>query len=83
MIDCYVGPRAPDGGTPPVETIELRVTEHADLANLKEAVERLVLRFGTVECGIAGFDVFIRTEREARQAGEEIAPGVKAVTHTR
>lgn len=77
MAGCYEPPRVGSPGT-----IEIQVGERANLETLKSAVESLVLRYGTIECGIGGFDVRITTEREARKPTEEIAPGIKAVTLT-
>jgi hypothetical protein len=76
MAGCYVPKSGGRGGT-----ISVLVSEHATLDNVKAAVEKIVLRYGTIECGIGGFDLSIRTDREAgypRQT-EEIAPGVGAV----
>ncbi len=77
MAGCYEPPRTGSLGT-----IEIQVGERANLETLKGAIESLVLRYGTIECGIGGYDFRIMTEREARKPGtpEEIAPGIKAVT---
>jgi hypothetical protein len=75
---CDVQPR--NGGG----SVEILVSEESSLENLKEAVGRIVLQVGTIECGIAGYDLSIRTEREARSGNEEeVAPGVKAIIHSR
>ena len=80
MAGCYEPPRTGAGGT-----IDFFVSEHANLDGLKAAIESMVLRFGTIECGIGGYELRMLTEREGRAAGphEEVAPGVKAVTHKR
>jgi hypothetical protein len=79
VVGCY-DPRVDGGGG----TIEILVSERSNLENIKEAVEALVLRIGTIECGIGGFDFTMLTERDARGGEEEeIAPGVKAVIRTR
>lgn len=77
---CYERPSAGSGGT-----VEILVSERSNLESIKDAVELLVLRFGTIECGIGGFDFSIRTEREARDPGisEEIVPGIRAITRSR
>jgi len=65
-------------------TIEILVSERSNLESIKHAVEALVLRVGTIECGIAGWDFALLNEREARGGvEEEVAPGVKAVIRAR
>jgi hypothetical protein len=79
MAGCYTRPSTGGG------TIEIQLDEHANLANLKTAIEKVVLRVGTIECGIGGYDMRIVPANAAKQGGklEEIAPGIKAVTHSR
>jgi hypothetical protein len=79
-MSCYEPPREGGSGG----TIEILVSEHSNLESIKQAVENLVLRIGTIECGIAGYDFTMLTERDARGGvEEEVAPGVKAVIRTR
>ena len=79
MAGCSTG-RGGVGGT-----VEFQVGERANLDNLKAALEKIVLRVGTIECGIGGYDFRIIPGNMAKPGGnsEEIAPGIKVVTHTK
>jgi hypothetical protein len=77
-MSCYE--RSNEGGG----TIEILVSEKSNLESIKQAVESLVLRVGTIECGIGGFDFAMLTARDAGSGvEEEVAPGVRAVIRTR
>jgi hypothetical protein len=60
-------------------SVEILVREDAGLDSIKDAVEKTILRYGTIECGIQGFDMRIVANRDGKP--EELAPGVTAVTH--
>ena len=76
MAGCYERPSDGRGGT-----VVLAVTEHAGIENLKMALEEVVTRVGTIECGIGGWQLEFRTDRESGYPSEteEISPGVHLI----
>jgi len=61
--------------------ITMLLSDDADLSNVKEAVEALILNVGTIACGIMGYDIMIRTETAAGhpEVADELVRGVRII----
>ena len=59
--------------------VELFVEPDAGVESIKKAVEDFVIRNGTFECGIAGWDMRLTAAREHPDGAKEVAHGVSAM----